>query len=686
MGISGNTPPRRRPGTSTGSRPAVARPKPAQSKESGTSQPRSTQRNAQSGTAPRGGSQAGARQPARKRPAARSVSQTNKPRPLQVDARPRAAQLPQRPRTRTNFFEPRLGDPAKRQRMILVAVFVILAVFAVRLVYLQGIEGPALAATARDARVISGTLPADRGTIVDAEGTVLATSSKRYHIKADQQLVATYKRIKDKQVVGTGPRAAAKVLAPILGMTVPELAAELTGENRGKYLAKNVLPETWRAIRALNVQGIAAEEATIREYPNGAVGGNIVGFVNSEDKGSAGIEQIQDEQLTGTPGSFSMERARQGHQLPAGGQERTAAQAGKNVQLSTINDVQWKAQDAIDDAKRRTGATYGSIVIEDLTTGEILALAETGSVDPNDLGGSDPSTWGSRAVSEVFEPGSTAKVITMAAALETGIAKPTTQYVVKDRYKTSNGQVFRDALDHPKQQLTLAGIFAESSNTGTVQIGKDLPTQVRYDYLEKFGFGTKTGIGLPGESSGILHDVENWDGRTKYSVLFGQGVAVNAVQANQVFATIGNGGVRTQPHLVTGYVDSEGKVTPVEVAKPVRVISKGTAKHVLQMMETVVEDGTGGAAQIPGYRVAGKTGTAEAASEGSYKHYVASFNGIAPVDDPKLAVSVVLKYPGLEYGGVVAAPVFADVTAFTLQYLKVPPSQSKAKEYALTWE
>lgn len=684
MGISGNTPPRKRPSVAPRARSVASGGKSNQPSRSTGAKPRPEQR-----PAPRG-SQASSSSTSRLR--------QNSPRPngghggtqqaagrTAAAARPRPKQVSST-RGSTSIWEPRLGDPAKRQRMILVAVFVILAVFGVRLVYLQGIEGPALAATARDARVISGTLPADRGAIVDAEGTVLATSSKRYHIKVDQKLISTYKRTKDKQVIGTGPRAAAKVLAPILGKKVPELAAELTGDNRGKYIAKNVLPETWRAIRALNVQGVAAEETTIREYPNGAVGGNIVGFVNSEDMGSAGIEQMQNELLTGTPGSFSMERARQGHQLPAGGQQRTAALAGKNVQLSMINDVQWKAQDAIDDAKRRTGATYGSIVIEDLTTGELLALAETDSVDPNNLGDSDPATWGSRAVSEVFEPGSTAKVITMAAAIETGIATPASQYVVADRYKTSNGQQFRDSLDHPEQKLTLAGIFAESSNTGTVQIGENLPTQVRYDYLEKFGFGVKTGIGLPGESGGILHDVDKWDGRTKYSVLFGQGVAVNAVQANQVFATIGNGGVRTQPHLVKNYVDADGTISPAKISKPVRVVSKKTAKQVLEMMETVVEDGTGRAAAIPGYRVAGKTGTAEAAAEGSYKHYVASFNGIAPADDPKLAVSVVLKYPGLEYGGVVAAPVFADVTAFTLQYLKVPPSQSKAKEYALTWE
>lgn len=569
----------------------------------------------------------------------------------------------------------------------MISALVVLGAFGLRLGYVQIVAGPALAAEALKQRVTTGTIPADRGEIVDAEGKVLATSAERYHIIVDQTLVKDWKRWENKELVGTGASAAADVLAPILGLDALELAADLTGTSKGKYIAKNVLPDTWRAVRDLNIRGVAAERTTVRDYPSGDVAGNLIGFVNSEGVGSAGLEQTLDGVLTGTPGWTLMERGRSGHQIPSGEQATEAAQAGLDVQTTIISDLQWKAQDAIETAKAKTGATYGSIVISDPTTGEILTIAETDTVDPNDLGKSDPSTWGSRAVSNVFEPGSTAKVVTMAAALETGVADPSSQFTVPYQYTTSNGRTFRDSHEHPTQQLTLAGIFADSSNTGTVQIGELMTKQVRYDYLRKFGFGQATGIELPGESAGILRTPDQWDGHTQYAVLFGQGLAVNAIQGNEVFATIANGGVRMQPHLVKGFTSADGTFTAAEHDDPVEVVSPDTARTIMEMMETAVVDGTGSLAQIPGYRVAGKTGTAQAVNpaNGKYEHFVASFSGIAPVDDPRLAVSVTLHYSSLEYGGVVAAPVFADVTAFALQHLKVPPSESEPAEYVTTW-
>ncbi|MGO1316206.1 MAG: peptidoglycan D,D-transpeptidase FtsI family protein [Cellulomonadaceae bacterium] len=567
------------------------------------------------------------------------------------------------------------------------ALVLVLGAFGMRLGYLQVVAGPALAAESLKQRVITGEIPADRGEILDAEGTVLATSVERFHILVDQTKVAEWKRYEDNKVVGTGATAAAELLAPILGQSAPELAAELVGTSRGKYIAKNVLPDTWSAIRDLNIGWIGAERTTVREYPAGTVAGNLVGFVNSEGVGSAGLEQTMNAALTGEPGSYLTERGRRGHQIPSGAQSRTEAQAGLDVQTTIISDLQWKAQDAIEEQKAKTGATYGSIVISDVTTGEILALAETDTVNPGDLSASDPSTWGSRAVSNVFEPGSTAKVITMAAALETGVADPASQFVVPYQYTTPNGQVITDSHEHPTEQLTLAGIFADSSNTGTVQIGELMSTQVRYDYLTKFGFGSRTGIELPGESPGIVHAPDQWDGRTQYTVLFGQGLAVNAIQGNEVFATIGSGGVRHQAHLVSGYTAADGTTVPAEHDDPVTVVSPETAKAVLEMMETAVEEGTGAAAKIPGYRVAGKTGTAQAVNPatGRYEHYSAAFSGVVPVDNPRLAISVILQYPSLEYGGVVSAPVFSDVASFALQYLKVPPSTSEPAQYPTTW-
>lgn len=569
----------------------------------------------------------------------------------------------------------------------MAAVLTILVGFAGRLVQLQIIEGPELAAAALAQRLTSGTIPAERGDILDAEGKVLATSGERYHILADLTLVPTWKHVVDREIVGTGVEAAAAVLGPVLGIDPAELAATMIGTSRGKYIAKNVLPETWQAVRAYNITGIAAEQTSVREYPNGTVAGNVIGFVNAEGVGSAGVEQTYDDALTGTPGSYLRERSPRGHQIPAGEQERTAAQEGLDTRLTIISDLQWKAQDAIEAEKRRTGATYGFVVVTDVKTGEVLALGETDTVNPGELGASDPSTWGSRAVSNVFEPGSTAKVITMAAAIETGVVTPTTQFTVPYTYVTPNNQTIKDSHEHATQRLTATGVFAESSNTGTVQIGERMTKQVRYDYLAKFGFGERTGVGLPGESPGILHPVEKWDGRTQWNVLFGQGVSVNAIQANEVFAIIGNGGIKNQPHIVKEFVAEDGTVTPVTLDEPERVVSEETADTVLKMMEAVVTDGTGSLAAIPGYRVAGKTGTAQAANPvtGKLDHFVASFNGVVPADDPRIAVSVVLYYPSLQYGGNVAAPVFSDVSAFALQYLGVEPSSSKIDQFPLEW-
>lgn len=585
------------------------------------------------------------------------------------------------------WFAARTGSPHTRQRALLIGVLTILGVFAGRLVYVQAVEGPDLAAEALRGRLVSGELVPQRGDILDADGKVMAMSVTRYDILVDQTLVPDWKRYEDGRLLGQGAEALAEVLAPILDRPVAELAADLVGDRRGKYIARGVLPETWNAIKALRIAFISAEETSERKYPNGNVAGNILGFVNSEGVGSAGVEQSQEAQLRGTNGSYLLEQDPRGALIPTGEKERVEAVDGRDVELTVKSDLQWKAQDAIETAARNHGATYGNIVVSDTRTGQILALAETSTVDPADLASSDPSNWGSRAISNVFEPGSTAKVITMAAALETGAWTPTSKFTVPDTYVTDNGQTIRDSHAHAPQQLTLAGVFAESSNTGTVMIGEKIPMQVRYDYLSKFGFGQKTGVGLPGESAGILHPVEKWDGRTRWNVLFGQGVAVTAIQSNEVFATIANGGVRNTPRIVKGYRSEDGTYEAVKPAETTQVVSEETADTVLQMMETVVSDGTGKKAAVPGYRIAGKTGTAQAPNPltGTYDHFVASFNGIAPADDPRIAVSVSLYSDKLLYGGEAAAPVFADVTAFALQHLGIEPSGSKATKIPTEW-
>jgi cell division protein FtsI (penicillin-binding protein 3) len=448
-----------------------------------------------------------------------------------------------------------------------------------------------------------------------------------------------------------------------------------------------VLPDVWRAIRAERITGVEADREDERIYPAGSVGGNVVGFLNRDGEALAGLEQALDDRLTGVDGTYRYERGAGGQEIPGGAREQTPAQPGQDVRTTLLRDLQWKAQEAVDQQVAETGSDSGALVAMDVTTGEILALVDSGSVDPNDPGATAPDRRAARSISDIFEPGSTAKVITMAAALETGITDPLARWEVPYQYTTANGQTFKDSHEHAGMKLTTTGVLAESSNTGTVMIGQQLPEQVRHDYLARFGFGTRTGLELPGESAGKLHPAEVWDGRTQYAVLFGQGVSVNAVQATQVFATIANGGVRMPAHLVKSYTDADGTVHPADVGPGTQVVSEATADTVLTMMESAVSEGTGSAAAIPGYRVAGKTGTAQAWGAGGQTGITASFIGVAPADDPRIAVAVIMHNPRTsEWGGTVAAPVFSEVAGFALQLLKVPPSGSTPDLFPTTYE
>jgi cell division protein FtsI (penicillin-binding protein 3) len=567
--------------------------------------------------------------------------------------------------------------PAGRQSVVLVAVLSLLTVFAGRLFYIQGLEGSAVAQVALDQRLHTVPIPGDRGEIVDRNGVVLATSVERYDIIANQRQFAEARPTTDDAA------EAAAELEPLLGIAAAELGPKLLGTDQYVYLAKGVAPELYRRVMDLGLPGISGERTTDRLYPAGTTGGNLVGFVGAEGYGQAGIEQVFDEKLSGTPGSETYEQGRRGQRIPTGADDYVAAVPGRDVQLTIDRDLQFLVQAALDEQVRDTGAAWGVVEVADVRTGEILALADSSTIDPNRPTGADAS----RAVASVYEPGSTAKVIAMAAILDKGLATPTSPFVVPYTFAVPNGQSFKDSHEHADLKLTLTGILAESSNTGTVMVGQQLPRQVRHDYMAKFGFGSSAGVGLPGESRGLLHDAEDWDGRTEYAVLFGQGVGVTTLQATQVFATLANGGLRVQPTLVKGTVGADGVLEPVEQAAPTRVVSEETADTIVRMLESAVADGTGGHAAVPGYRIAGKTGTSQAFEGNGVVKNVASFIGIAPADDPRIVVNVALYDPKTSiYGGVVAAPVFSDVAGYALQYLGVPPSGTTPDLFPTTWE
>ncbi|MFD6447733.1 penicillin-binding transpeptidase domain-containing protein, partial [Promicromonospora sp. NPDC060204] len=674
----------------TGAPPQKARPAKAQPPKARSAQARP----AKAQPAKARSAQAKAR-PTKAQPTKAQPRATSTRLGLQAPGAPRPASAPSRPaRSRVaRPLPPRPGRPEVRQRWLVGIAAVVVLVFLVRLVHVQLIEGPSLAAKAEAARTATAVTPAHRGDITDANGVVLATSVDRYTVVGDPVAIEDFRGSSrgldaEGNKVQDGALGIAQLLAPILDEPKNELAAKLVGESRYKVLAKNVVPQVQRAIADLQIRAYIRTDLTSRRtYPSGTVAGSLVGFVDDEQTGQGGIEKAYDDLLAGTAGSDTYERSLDGLRIPAAGQESVPAVPGDSIQLSLVHDIQWKAQDSIDEAKRTTGAEYGIAIVQDVRTGEIVALADSGSVNPNDRSTSAVA-GGSRAVKDVFDPGSTGKVITMAAALEGGYWNPNSRFTVPYTYTTPNGQSFRDSHEHPVQRLTLTGVLAQSSNTGTVQAGEKIPLQTRQDYLYKFGFGQPTGLGLPGESVGLMPpaDVADWDGRTQYAVLFGQGLSVNAMQATSVFSTVANGGVRMTPTLFEGSTSPDGVTTAAEQEPGERVISQETADTLVEMMETVTEDGgTGTNAAVPGYRVAGKTGTAQMPAGGGWT-YMASFIGVAPADDPRYTVAVFLKSPHSSiFGGDVAAPVFSDVMGFTLQKMDVPPSEDPKRRLKTEW-
>ncbi len=602
--------------------------------------------------------------------------------PVAAPPRPRQVVVPagRPPAARRLVAPPPEAGSRRRVTVMVVVIALVLAAFTGRLVWIQGIAGPAIAAEALDSRLWTVSLLGQRGQITDATGVPLAVSVERYDISVNQKIVAKFR---GKDGVPDGPAGVATLLAPLLGMNVAELGGDLVGDSSFKYLVKGVEPAVAREIRALRINGVNIDKVADRVYPKGTLAGNVLGFVNSDGQGLQGLEYVLDEHLAGAAGSLTYEHGLGGQQIPGGYSEQTPATTGDAARLTLLADVQWKAQEAADAQQAATGAASVAIVVLDARTGEVLALADSGSIDPNDPGEAGGGAL-SRSVSDVFEPGSTGKIITMSALLQEGLTTPTEGFEVPDRLELPNGAgVVKDSHDHGVMRLTTTGILAESSNVGTVTVGQRLTTQQRYDYLAAFGFGSRTGIEMPGESRGILHPADEWDGRTKYNVLFGQGLSVTALQAASVYQTIANGGVRVPPHLLAGWTDADGTYTAATPPAGTAVVSPQTASTVLSMLESAVDDGTGGKAQIAGYRVAGKTGTAQELGTGGV---TASFVGVVPADAPRVVVGVFVRDPKTSiYGGSVAAPVFADVAGFALSELGVAPSGVPPTLFPTTW-
>ena len=588
----------------------------------------------------------------------------------------------QAPRTRRRW---RIS-PTGRIRLIGVVSIAVLCFVLWNLIAIQGVDQQQAAQRALDGRLTEVAIPAHRGVIQTADGTVLASNAARFRVVVDQQNVADYA---DEDGEPLGAWGAAQDLATVLDTDPGLLHPKLDGDRRWNVVATGLTSEVRDEIAALDIPGITFEEYAIRSYPAGAVGGSLVGFVGSDGEPLAGLEYKYDEQLAGVDGVQQYERGLRGERIPLGDTSITPAVDGTGIRLTVDPTIQHYLQEAAAEAADEHEAEWASITMMDAKTGKLLAAAESPSVDPNDPSGVDAEDRGSRVFTAAFEPGSTAKMITVAGLLEEGLHTPTSEFTVPDKWTAPNDEEFRDSSAHEDQKLTLAGILAQSSNTGTILAGEELSPEQRYEYFTRFGFGEATGVGFPGESSGVVHPVDEWDGRTKYTVMFGQGMTATAVQTTAAMAAIANGGVLPDTQLVDGTVDASGRFTPAETTAGTRVVSEDTADQVLDMLEHVVVNGTAGNAAVPGYRVAGKTGTAQAPAEegGGYDGYTASFVGVAPAEDPRIAVSVTLQRPREGYyGGQSAAPVFSDVTGFALRHLRVPLSTGEPSDTPTEWE
>lgn len=580
-----------------------------------------------------------------------------------------------------------LANSRRRVRVIFLVALFVFTVFAAQLVRLQGIDAGQVAAEAQKLRSDKTTVPAQRGTLLDNHGVPVAQSVERFDIVADQAQVATYAVTdpKTKKSTTVGAAGAAKALAPLLGIDQATLTTELTGTKVYVQLLRKAEPAVWRKVAALKIPGIAKQDATERTYPAGAALAPLIGWVGPDgaatNNAGGGLELLLNKQLTGTPGETTREYSLDGRVIPMGASTIKPAVPGQDVQLTIDNDLSWYAYNAIAAQVKAAEAESGSVVVMD-RQGRIRAVAQAPSFDPVKRQG-PANAFSSMPFQDVFEPGSTAKVMSLGAAMDQGLITPTSAFTVPDQLKRSI-QMFRDSHPHPTEVLTVAGILAQSSNVGTIMASEAVKPDVLERYYRAFGMGQSSAVQFPGESKGLLKPNTDWDALTRYTLLFGQGLSITAVQDAGVFQAIANGGVRIPPTIVEGTRQSDGTLVPAQLPQGNRVISSQTADQLSLMLEGVVgPQGTAAQAGIAGIPVAGKTGTAQRLGTKT-GGYTASFIGFAPADKPELIVAVVLQNPKKGYyGGTMAGPVFQQVMSYALQRYGVAPTGVTRTPYPL---
>ncbi|PSL39370.1 cell division protein FtsI (penicillin-binding protein 3) [Labedella gwakjiensis] len=583
----------------------------------------------------------------------------------------------------------------RRMALAIVCVLAVVGAFVVRLVDIQVVQADQLRLVASSKTASQSTVYGTRGEIVDTNGNVLAGSVMRYDITMDPSNVTDFTRTTEdgEKVAVTVEQAAGDIGAitgqkpeEILGLVEDALAANPS--STFAFVKRSVDVDAYQELRALNIPWLYSQKHPGRIYPNGAVAGNVLGFVGSDGTPLQGLEKAQNDCLASINGTQTFQRGKDGVILPGSTETVVEAKDGGTLKLTIDRDLQWFAQQRIADQVVATGGDSGTVTIMEAKTGKIRAIAQYPSVDPGNVGGTEEYYRQALSFTAPFEPGSTFKALTAAMLLDSGKATPSTKVVADGWYYPQNGARIKDSVPHGPMKLTLTGVLAESSNTGISQLGEALTPQERYDYLKKFGIGDTTSIGFDAESSGILSNPSTWDNQTYYATMFGQGLSATPIQIASAYQALANGGVKVDPTLVEGCENADGTVSEVPEQHEERVVSESAADQVVQMLESVVTDGHfGDTLQIPGYRVAAKSGTAEQGdgSGGLKDTYVVSMTGMAPAEDPEYIVSVHISNPTKIRSSAAAAPTFQQIMTQVLKTYRVEPSTEPSPDLPTTY-
>lgn len=578
----------------------------------------------------------------------------------------------------------RSSDFSRRVGIILLAVFAVAALFIGRLVFIQVFDAGRLNAEAEDRRSLTREQLGIRGSIVDANGIVLAESVERYDITASPRHANEF--LRDGATVSVDQALAE--IAAVTGGRVSEMRDSLEEDPTANfaYLVKSVTIAQLRDVQALSIPWTYYDLRPSRTYPRGAVAGNLVGFMGT-DGPLTGVEYYQNTCLEATNGTMTFARGSDGIRIPGSTVNAVEPVDGGKIQLTIDSDLQWFAQKLIHARGNELDAKWATAMVVRISDGHILAAADWPSVDPNNVNGSKVDDMGARLFSVPYEPGSVFKPIILAAMIDRGLLSPRDEFLVPSQFEVSKSQFIADYFPHGTLQLTATGILTISSNIGMNVIAEDLTKQDRYDMLTSFGIGSRTGVSFLGEDAGYIAKPDVVDHVTKHTQIFGQGITATSAQIASVYQTLGNGGVRMPLALVAGCEADDGTVSNLPPADGIPVISESAAKQTLSMMETVATQGSmRDLAKVPGYRIAIKSGTAEVARNGIYSEdRIISVAGVAPAENPKFAVVVTFGLPQVGRTSSDAATTFAKLMGQALKYYRVPPSSGRAENLPTEW-